>query len=168
MIKNKILSIKNNARGTLLGATLIAMVVFTTLGAALMLYVTTQYTTTSRSVFTANALLVAEAGVEESVSQLNQDDGFVGHGEAQTFFDNEQQGRGEFETTVEEMADTNARTITSTGRVYRFGTDQLVNTRKVKVTVVGTGSEGYSVHTGPAGSFLEEREYYKLRCICEW
>lgn len=153
MIK-KLLPIHQDSKGTLLGVALIAMIVFSTIGAALMLYVTTQYTTTNRSVFTANALLVAEAGVEESVFQLNQDDAFAGHGDPKIFFDNERQGRGVFETTVEEMEDTNARTIISTGRVYRFGTDQLVNTRKVKVTVVGTGSDGYSVHTGPGGLIL--------------
>lgn len=154
MINIKLLQKKLNQKGTLLGAALIAMVVFTTIGASLILFVTTQYTTTHRNVFTANALLVTEAGIEESVFQLNQDDAFSGHDEAQVLFDNEAQGRGEFETTVEEMEDSNARVITSTGRVYRYGTDDVVNTRKIRVTVVGTGSEGYSVHTGPGGLIL--------------
>jgi hypothetical protein len=38
--------------------------------------------------------------------------------------------------------------------VYRYGTDQIINTRTIKVTVVGTGSDGYSVHSGPGGLIL--------------
>lgn len=143
-----------NQKGTLLGVALIALIVFSTIGAGLIMFTTTQYTTTHRSVFTTNTLLVAEAGIEESIFRLNQDDNFSGSSEPQIFFDNEQQGRGEFESVVEEMEDTNAKTIIATARVYRHGTDDLVNTRKIKVTVVGTGSEGYSVHTGPGGLIL--------------
>jgi hypothetical protein len=141
-------------KGSLLGVALIALIVFSTIGAGLIMYTTTQYTTTHRSVFTANALLVAEAGIEESVFQLNQDDNYAGSDAERVFFDNEQQGRGVFETTVEPMEDSNARTIIATGKVYRYGTNELVNTRKIKVTVVGTGSEGYSVHSGPGGLIL--------------
>lgn len=141
-------------RGSLLGVALIAVVVFSMIGAALLVTVTGQYAITNRSVFTANALLVAEAGVEESLHELNQDDGFTGYGEERIFFDNMKQGRGVFETEVAETADTNARVITSVGRVYHPNTDALVNTRTIKVTVVGTGSEGYSVHTGPGGLIL--------------
>lgn len=154
MDKTTIIQKRINQKGTLLTAALIAMVVFATIGATLASYITTQYSITNRSVFTTNALLVTEAGVEESVFRLNQDDAFSGHSEPQILFDNETQGRGVFETTVEELDDSNARIITSTGRVYRYGTDQLMNTRKIKVTVVGTGSEGYSVHTGPGGLIL--------------
>lgn len=143
-----------NQRGSLLGVALIAIVVFSVIGAALISTVTGQYAITNRSVFTANALLVAEAGIEESLHELNQDDDFGGYTEPRTFFDNEQQGRGVFETTIEETADTNARDIVSIGRVHHPKTDELVNERTIKVTVVGTGSDGYSVHTGPGGLIL--------------
>lgn len=143
-----------NERGSLLGVALIAIVVFSVIGAALITTVTGQYAITNRSVFTANALLVAEAGIEESLHELNQDDDFGGYTELRTFFDNEEQGRGVFETTIEETSDSNARVITSIGRVHHPKTDELVNERTIKVTVVGTGSEGYSVHTGPGGLIL--------------
>lgn len=141
-------------RGSLLGVALIAIVVFGIIGAALISTVTGQYAITNRSVFTANALLVAEAGIEESLHELNQDDDFAGYTTERVFFDNQEQGRGIFETTVENTADTNAKVITSNGRVYHPKTDELVNQRTIKVTVVGTGSSGYSVHTGPGGLIL--------------
>lgn len=140
--------------GSLIGVALIAIVVFAIIGSALLVTVTGQYAITNRSVFTANALLVAEAGVEETLHELNRDDDFDGYTSPRTFFDNDQQGRGIFETTITETEDTNARTVTSIGRVYHPGNGTLVNERIIEVTVVGTGSEGYSVHTGPGGLIL--------------
>lgn len=106
-------------------------------------------------VYGNNALLAAEAGIEQSVEQLNISDTFTGYTTAQTFFNNSTQGKGVFTTTVSPSPDgTNAKVITSVGKVYRPGISTPVQRRTIKVTTVGTSSPGYSVHTGPGGLIL--------------
>jgi hypothetical protein len=66
------------------------------------------------------------------------------------------QGRGVFTTTISNSpTDSNAKIITSTGKVYRYNnTSTPVSTRIVRVTAVGTGSQSYSVYSGPGGLIL--------------
>lgn len=155
MIKTKLLKLKPEQRGSLLAGILIVAVVFTTIALSLMTFTTSQYTRTTRNTFAANAALVAEAGIEEALIQLNQDGDFNGYANEQIFFDEAGQGRGTYTVSVEDSPSTNAKIITATGRVYRHGdSGEEVSSRSVKVTVVGTTSEGYSVHSGPGGLIL--------------
>lgn len=113
-----------------------------------------QYQHTRREMYDQNAQLVAEAGVEVTVDQLNIDSTFAGYTTAQQYFNNATQGYGTYATTVTTNAD-NSKTIISTGKVYRHSTDASPYlTRKVRVTAVGTDSTGYSVLTGPGGLIL--------------
>src|SRR5690606_2266820 len=83
------------------------------------------------------------------------DDSFPGYLTEQEFFNNPNQGRGTYQTVIEDGSTDGSKVITSTARVYRHGdSGELVSSRGVKVTVVGTTSEGYSVHTGPGGLIL--------------
>lgn len=149
----KLSNIKN-AKGSLLGAVLIAMVALSIIGLSMISLVTNDLQVTTKNVSDANALLVAEAGIEQSLQQLNINDSFAGYTTAQTFFNNTDQGRATFETVITSTS-TNAKTITSTSKVYRLNNPtKIISTRKVKVTVVGTGSEGYSVMSGPGGLIL--------------
>ncbi|HJQ09371.1 MAG TPA: hypothetical protein VJ836_07895 [Candidatus Saccharimonadales bacterium] len=142
-------------RGSILVSILALAVVFTVIGLSLSSYAIGQHTITNRNLFAANALMAAEAGIEQSLHQLNQDDAFVGYTTEQEFFDNAIQGRGVYTTVVADTADTNAKTITATGKTYRQSSPTTpVSTRIVKVTVVGTESEGYSVMSGPGGLIL--------------
>ena len=142
------------------GMILVSMLIITSvlmfIGFTLITGVSSQYALATQGVFTDNALLAAEAGVEQSVEQLNQDDNFGGYPTAQTLFNNQTQGYGTFTATISPSPDdTNAKIITTTGTVYRYGqTTNPVSTRKVKVTVVGTSSQGYSVLSGPGGLIL--------------
>ena len=138
----------------ILVAVIIIASVLTVTGLSLATYVSNQYSLSTRGVYTANAHLVAEAAIEQSIEELNKDDNFAGYGTEQTFFDNAEQGRGTFTASIVNGADTNAKQITATGKVYRFGTTKLLSERKIKVTAVGTGSAGYSVHTGVGGLIL--------------
>lgn len=115
-----------------------------------------QYKVTRNNTFVANSLLVAEAGVEQSVKQLNVDDNFAGYTSEQQFFNNTTQGRGVFTTTITNSAsDANAKVITSTGKVYRSASaTKPMSTRIVKATAVGTQSQSYSVHSGPGGLIM--------------
>lgn len=138
---------------------MVTIVVFTTamlvVGLALMSAATGQYKVATDSQFTTNSLLVAEAGVEQSIQALNANDTFAGYAGEQEFFNNATQGRGTFATTVvTSPTDADAKIITSTGKVYRNNSSNPASTRIVKVTVVGTATEGYSVHTGPGGLIL--------------
>jgi Tfp pilus assembly protein PilX/type II secretory pathway component PulJ len=147
---------RRNQRGMILVSVLIITSVLMIIGFALISSVTGQYRLAGSDVYTDNALLSAEAGVEQSVEQLNQNDNFTGYPSAQTLFNDSTQGYGIFVTTIASSPDdSNAKIITSTGTIYHYGqTTNPVSTRKVKVTVVGTSSNGYSVHTGPGGLIL--------------
>lgn len=125
-------------------------------GFALVSSATSQYILTKNDSFSANALSTAEAGVEQSVQQLNSNDGFSGYPTAQQFFNNQTQGLGTFTTIISASpTDGNAKIITSTGKVYRYNsTSSPVSTKIVRVTVVGTQSQGYSVQSGPGGLIM--------------
>ena len=133
----------------------VVMILFlTAIGITIAALTSTQYQHTKRQVFAENAQLVAEAGIEQSVHQLNGNDAFVGYNSAQQFFDNTTQGRGTFTTTVTDNPDGKSKTVIATGTVYRPGSSVPYVTRKIKATVVGTSSSGYSVFSGPGGLIL--------------
>lgn len=146
---------KLNTEGSFIGAILIITIIITIIALSLTDLVATQYAHTKRSTFVANAELLAETGIEQSLYQLNQSSDFTGYTTPQTFFNSDIQGKGVYTTTVTDIAGSNAKTIVSVGKIYR--TNNLstpVNTKTVKVTVVGTGSDGYSVQSGPGGLIL--------------
>lgn len=154
MIKSPISS-RRSQRGTLIASVLIMMFVLLIVGISLMSYSVGQFIRVSDSVFEANAMQVAEAGIEQSLYELNLDDDFAGYPVEQVFFDNDSQGRGVFTVTVSDIPDSEAKEIVSTGKVYRrSGDSEPLSTRAIKVTVVGTESSGYSVHTGVGGLIL--------------
>ncbi len=148
-------NIKKNENGMILVTLIVLMTAFAIIGLALTSYTTTQYSQTRNNLFAANALQVAEAGIEQSLDQINQNEAFAGYTTEQTFFNNSNQGRGVFTTVVSPTADSNAKVITSTAKVFRTATAiKPVSTKKVKVTIVGTNSQGYSVQAGPGGLTL--------------
>ncbi len=126
------------------------------IGLSLISQSTSQYLLTSNSVTNTNAVYLAEAGVEQTVNQLNVDDNFNGYPTAQVFENSAAQGYGTFITTVTPASgNANAKVITSTGNIYKYNNHaQLVSSRSVQVTVVGTTSQGYSVLSGPGGLIL--------------
>lgn len=155
MTKLRRLFKQNQKGGIILLSLLGLLIVMTMLGLTLMSYTTTQASTAARKVFSANATLVAEAGIEYSVYELNQDDDFAGVTTEAVFFNSEEQGRGVYTTTIADAAETNTKIITSVGEVYRFNdSSEPVSRVTLEATVVGTGSQGYSVHTGPGGLIL--------------
>jgi Tfp pilus assembly protein PilX len=153
--KSAVRVVQNDDDGMILVALIIIAAVLTVIGLSLATFVSSQFSVTARNVYNANASLVAEAGIEQSVEQLNQNDNFAGYPADQEFFNNTTQGRAIFTTTVASTSDSNAKVITSIGKVYRKSSSTVpVSTRSVKVTVVGTGSDGYSVNAGVGGLIL--------------
>lgn len=134
----------------------VVMIVFlTAIGLSVAGLASLQFQHTKREVFAENTQLLAEAGIEQSVSQLNADDSFIGYTSAQTFFDNATQGKGTFTSTITDNADGNSKTIIAEGKIYRKSTDSSPYIkRKIRAIVVGTSSSGYSVLTGPGGLIL--------------
>lgn len=146
----------NKRQGGYFLVSAVVMILFlTALAVSIAALVALQYQHTKREAFDQNAQLVAEAGIEQSVHQLNVDDTFTGYTTTQQFFDNTTQGRGVFTSTITDNADGKSKTIISTGKIYRKSGDTTAYlTRKIKATVVGTASTGYAVYTGPGGLIL--------------
>lgn len=147
--------LRSNQSGMMLVSILIITAVLVLIGFSLASLTVSQYSISNEKVYSANGLLVAEAGIERSLLELNSSDSFAGFPTEQEFFNNTTQGRGTYTVTVENATETNTKYITATSKVYRYNkSDTPESTKIVKVTVVGTSSEGYSVHTGPGGLIL--------------
>jgi hypothetical protein len=131
------------------------MLFLTALGVTIAGVVALQYRHTKRETFAQNAILVSEAGIEQSVHKLNTDNSFSGYASPQQFFNTASQGKGTFTTSVIANDNNKSKTIVSTGKIYRHGGDSKPYlTRKIRATVVGTSSKGYSVLSGPGGLIL--------------
>ncbi len=144
-----------NEHGMVLVSVIMVFGILLLIGTSLVSYTMSQQSLANARITTTNALMLAEAGIEQSMQELNQNDDFSGFTSEQVFFNNQEQGRGTFVTTVEDAAESNTKIIIATGTMYRFNqTDNPLSIRRVRVTVVGTTSEGYSVHTGPGGLIL--------------
>lgn len=141
--------------GVILASILIISFALIIFGTALSSLTISQYNRTTNNVHRMNAIQVAEAGVEQTITQLNQTDSFAGYTNEQVFFNDPVQGRGVFQTTVANTTNTNAKTITSTAKLFAYNSSTNPKaSRVIKVTVVGTGSDGYSVYSGPGGLVL--------------
>jgi hypothetical protein len=133
----------NRSEGMILVTIIVAATAFFIIGLSLISATTGNLIATKNNSYATNALLVAEAGVEQSIQQLNSNDSFSGYPTEQIFFNNVIQGRGTYKTVIANSAsDPNAKVITSTGTVYRYDGTKQVSSRIVKVTTVGTASGG--------------------------
>jgi len=145
----------NKQGGYFLVSTVVIIMFLTAVGLSVAALASLHFEHTKRQVYTQNAELLAEASIEQSVSELNASEDFGGYTTPQTFFDNATQGTGRFTSSVTDNADGNSKTIVAEGKVYRNSgdTDPYI-TRKIRAVVVGTSSGGYSVLTGPGGLIL--------------
>lgn len=153
-IKKHLKKLDQQNRGIVLITVLLIALLLTFVGVSLVDLVIAQYHRTAKNVFVSNALLVAEAGIDQTIYELNEDNSFTGFATETEFFNNTVQGRGTYQTTITAGTGPNELVISSTGRVYRGGQTTTESERKVKVSVVGTATPGYSVYTGPGGLIL--------------
>lgn len=147
-------NIKDREDGVILPAIVLVMLALTVSALALASFSISQISTTKRQVYETGGLLVAEAGAEKTLSQLNQDSNFSGYSSEQEFFNNTNQGRGTYTTTVSAGSLQNEKIITSTSKIYRPYKNTASITRKVRLIVVGTSTSSYSVQTGPGGLIM--------------
>ncbi|CAN5119941.1 hypothetical protein BH09PAT3_BH09PAT3_2820 [soil metagenome] len=147
---------QNSEEGLILVMVMVMISALLIIGLSLMSQTTSQYILTSSTSSTANAMYTAEAGVEQSIQQLNASSTFTGYATDQVFFNTTAQGYGTYKTTITAASgNPNAKVITSTGKIYKYSNHStLLSSRTVQVTVVGTTSQGYSLITGPGGLIL--------------
>lgn len=156
MLKKWYITTYGGDEGWFLVSAVVMILFLTAVGLAVMSLATVALQSSRQELFIQNAQLTAEAGIEQTVDQLNANPAFAGYTSPTQFFDNSAQGLGEFETTIGSVpGNDNAKLITSTGYVYNYSnTSQVMAQYGVKVTLVGTGSPGYSVISGPGGLIL--------------
>lgn len=141
--------------GWILVSAIVMILFLTAVALSISSLASVQYQDTVFHEYSQNASLVAEAGIERSVYELNTNNSFSGYSTPQTFFNNSNQGLGTYTTSVVSGASGNSKIITSTAEVYRSNnTSTPYVKRAIRVTVVGTGSTGYSVDSGPGGLIL--------------
>jgi Tfp pilus assembly protein PilX len=145
----------NPQRGIVLISMVLIMLAMTFIMLGIATFTVNQFSRTNRGIQAVNDLLSAEAGAEESLYQLNQNNTFSGYGTEQTFFNDSVKGRATYQTTITPGSVGNEKIITSTGRLYQPAASTTPRlTRKVRLTVVGTTATGYSVQTGPGGLIM--------------
>lgn len=145
----------HDERGVALITVMIVALILTTIALSLADLSIRQLSRTQKKTFTANAQLVSEAGIEETLALMNST-GTSGFATEQQFFNDSTEGRGTYQTVISAGTGQNEKIITSTGRVYRYNqSSNPVSTRITRVTVVGTSSSGYSVEAGVGGISLE-------------
>lgn len=151
-LSNRLLQKPADERGVMLITILAVGMIVTFVGLSLADLVINQYTRTSENVYRANATLTAEAGIEETLSALNEDNNFSGFTTEQEFYDEEGQGRATYETKVTDGTN-GQKFIEGTGKTYRSN-GELVSTRSVRVSLVGTATAAPSVQAGAGGLIL--------------
>lgn len=149
---NKV-NLAKDQNGVVLITILVIGMIITLVGLSLADVAIRQYGATTKSVFDTNATLTAEAGIEQTLFEINLDNTFTGYTSEQNFTNSADQGRSTYQTTVTTGAG-NERIITSTGRAYRYGQTNSMSERTVRVTLVGTVSPEYSVYAGVGGLIL--------------
>lgn len=137
-----------NGRGYVLLTALVFMGIFLTVFAGFINYVTLYARSEHVAIADAQALALAEAGIEKAVYELNQSGGYAGE-------TNTALGTGTFTTTMVNI-DANTKRITSTAYVPNSTAPKA--TRVVKATVVidaSVVSFQFGVQAGDGGVRLE-------------
>lgn len=142
-------------QGMIVPTMIFIMLAVTVSAIAVGTFVINNFARVNRTYFSTNALLSAEAGAEQALYELNQDSTFTGHATEQEYFSNAEQGRGTYQTQIIGGNISNEKLIVATGRLYRRISDsEPAVTRKIRLTVVGTTSDSFSVQTGPGGLIM--------------
>lgn len=142
-------SIIQSEKGAVFISALLTGVLLTFIGISLINVAILQYKRTSTNVYNSNAFLTAEAGIEKSLYELNNDTSFSGFLSEVEFFNTDKQGRGVYTTEIVPGV-SNEKILKSTGKIYRSN-GELESKRSVRVSLVGTASVTPSVYAGPGG-----------------
>lgn len=130
------------------------MLVLTSIGVSIGAVVSTQYAASKRASYTTSAVMVAEAGISDTIARLHADSSFTGYpdGARKQLFSSAEQGKGEYSTVV--TAPTiDTRTITSAGYLYKNPASTANEIKKtIKVTLkANVNPKKYSIFAGAGG-----------------
>lgn len=152
----------DNQRGYMIILTMIIVFVLMGTGLTIASTVSANYASTKRATYVDSAVSTAEAGVSATISELSRNPGFTGFpdtdGDRQEFYNNVQQGKAEYGTTVISNAN-NTKTIRSNGYVYAINTSTtgIDATNKKSVEAVVAPKEVNitpSIFAGPGGLYM--------------
>lgn len=112
-----------------------------------------------------SALSVAEAGAENAIFNLNQDNSYTGTNTScpistsgsnpTTLFSDSIKGRGTFETCIADGTIANEKIVYATGKIYLpANATKPISVRRIRLVLIGTFSGSYGVQTGPGGLIL--------------
>lgn len=147
----RLLATQPAQRGIILPIIVLVMVFITVSALAIADFAINHFSRVSRRVAETNALLTAEAGVEETIAQLNEDENFAGYTTPQEFFNDDAQGRATFETAVTDTGD-DQKEIISTAKVYLpEDNSEPAETHRIKVIAAGVITGAYAVQSGVGG-----------------
>lgn len=150
---NVLLKKPRDQKGVVLITILVVGMIITFVGLSFADLAIAQYGRTSDNVYRTNAVLTAEAGIEETLSELSGDVDFSGVTSEKTFYNDADRGKATYTSTVV-TGSNGEKTITATGTTYRPKSQKVANTQKVRVTLVGTAAPVPSVVAGAGGLIL--------------
>jgi len=116
----------------------------------------TGYNLATREAYKVNAQLVADAGLDLAVSQINEDEDWTGTGGEVELMDSGNI-RSTYETVVTTAADGESKTVSVTGRTYSpsgSATPKITRKYEVDVVAVTSGTGASSVVSGVGGLIL--------------
>lgn len=102
--------------------------VLTLLTVSMLSIASAKYSKTKADINDAAAIYAAEAGISDTVVQLNKNPSFSGYSSEKTFYSNARQGKATYTTTVSTTG--SMVTVVSTGFLYRHAADTTSFTQK--------------------------------------
>lgn len=138
--------------GYLLVLCLVMVSVLSLIGLSIGQFLAAKYASTKQGVYSTSAVMVAEAGLSDTIARLTADPAFTGYTTRKQFFSNATQGKGEYSSTVTSPTST-TREIRVTGYVYR-NPDSTANEVKKTITSIikaQVSPKKYSVFAGSGG-----------------
>jgi hypothetical protein len=152
----------NEQGGYVLLLTLItALSLFIALSGILSLSII-NYSTSKRTVSDLSSHYVAEAGADQAIFEINQNNAYTGTNTVcpisgsgsnpVTLFNDAVKGKGTYETCITDGSIANEKLVYVTGKVYVPATAaNPISTRRLKIVLEGSQESGYAVQTGPGG-----------------
>jgi Tfp pilus assembly protein PilX len=154
----------NSQSGYLIILTMIVVFAMSAIALSIMATVSSKYATSARNLITENAVSAAEAGISDTVQQLNANSSFAGWTDTtnpRTFYDRGDLGKATYTTTVTPDTGDGIQTITSVAKVYRMATDPITSPASTKTVrgVVQKKQIGFpgSLVAGPGGLFMNNQ-----------
>jgi Tfp pilus assembly protein PilX len=155
----KSISRSNNQEGYLLLLVIAISFVLMGLGLSIISVTSSKYARTTRDIDSSKAVYAAEAGISDTLAQLNSSASFTGFSTKKTFYSGADTGKAEYTTSIVQNATDGTATITSTSYLSRNPSDTTpFTTKTVKVIALKTkvpitenviaGSAGFTISGG--------------------